>query len=149
MPQLRLLFAFGLLGVACKQPYPEAPRLDAGPDLGLPGAGVGGACLQPADCRSGLSCRPDSHTCQPAGDKVPGSSCILSQECLPGNYCEMGVCRTSGVMPEGGSCTKEGDCATGLVCNLMGLNGTCAKPPGMAITSSRILTASSYCFASL
>jgi predicted esterase len=128
MASLRLLFAFALLGLACKQPYPEPPKLDAGPDMGIPGVGVGGACVQAADCRAGLNCRTDSHTCQPPGDKVPGASCILSAECLPGNYCAMGICRASGMMVEGGGCSREGDCATGLVCNLNGLNGTCAKP---------------------
>jgi predicted esterase len=132
MPRLRLLTLVCTLGLtACKQPYPEAPRLDAGPDTGLPGAGVGGACLQMTECRTGLNCRSDSHTCQPPGDKVPGSSCILSAECLMGNYCAMGTCQPSGMVPEGGSCSTEGNCATGLVCNLNGLSGTCAKPgPG-------------------
>jgi predicted esterase len=131
MPQLRFVLAVGLLSLACKQAYLEPPKLDAGPDSGLPGAGVGGACLQPMDCRAGLNCRADSHTCQPPGDKVPGSSCILSAECLPGNYCALGTCQPSGMVAEGGSCSTEGNCATGLVCNLNGLSGTCARPgPG-------------------
>lgn len=91
-----------LVLVGCKQPFPDVPNLDGGVDAGLPGAGVGGACTQPGDCRVGLVCAADKHSCQPAGDKVPGSSCILSAECLPGYYCAMGQCKASGMVMEGG-----------------------------------------------
>jgi predicted esterase len=128
MAQPRLLLLLVLLGAACKQPYPEPPKLDAGPDTGLPGMGVGGACLQDGDCRQGLNCKVETKTCQPPGNKVPGSTCILSDECLPGNYCAMGTCQVSGKVAEGGACTREGDCASGLTCNLAGLSGTCGKP---------------------
>jgi predicted esterase len=126
MAQPRLLLLVAL--TACTQVYPEPPKLDAGPDTGIPGVGVGGACTQGMDCRVGLVCKAMTHTCQPPGDKVPGSTCILSEECLPGNYCAMGMCKASGMAPEGGPCSTEGDCAAGLVCNLNGLSGTCAKP---------------------
>jgi predicted esterase len=99
------------------------PGVDSGPV----GAGVGGPCMADLDCRTGLACAT-THTCQPPGNKVPDSSCTLSAECLPGNYCAMGKCKPSGMTAEGGACTMEGDCASGLVCNLNGLAGTCAKP---------------------
>jgi pimeloyl-ACP methyl ester carboxylesterase len=107
------------------------------PDGGLPGIpsgpGVGAPCMAERDCRDGLVCHPEMRTCQPGGNRIPGASCVLSAECLPGNYCSQvtgkphGVCTESGVVPEGGQCSSEGDCQSGLLCALTGLFGTCEK----------------------
>lgn len=158
MPHVRallllLVVASGTAG--CKQSF-NVPVMtqDAGAEGGLPGIGVGGGCARDPDCRAGLVCAPDRKSCQPPGNKVPGSTCILSAECLPGNHCAMGTCKPSGQQPEGGPCANEGDCATGLVCSLVGLSGTCAKAgPGdlgaacMATTGCRagLVCASGTC----
>src|SRR5437870_6172744 len=127
MPHLRALgvayvAALFVAASGCKIPsYPSLP--DAAAPGALPvGAGVGGTCSRDLDCRRGLSCATDSHTCQPVSDKVPGTSCFLTAECLPGNYCSpLGVCAGAGSGVAGGQCSTEGDCGPGLVCNLSGL----------------------------
>lgn len=100
---------------------------------GLPtGKKAGEPCSASDPCRAGLACKPDTNTCQPAGNKIPGASCVVSAECTSGNYCALTptgmLCAPSGTEPEGGRCSSEGDCMSGLACVLDGLYGKCAKP---------------------
>jgi hypothetical protein len=132
----RVEWVLGLVvaGVGCLPSIPDVG--DAGIGIGMDNRkGVAVACMADGECRDGLKCVADSHTCQPSPTKIAGSSCTLSAECLPGYYCKpdptapptLQSCQPAGMSPEGGSCSTEGDCMSGLTCLLQGLYGTCGK----------------------
>lgn len=109
---------------ACSKAKSGGGSPDAGP---IPsGAGVGEACGSGATCRSDLSCDSSSKTCAAVPSVIPGGACMLSAECVAGNYCtQQGACAPSGKGVAGAGCSSEGDCAPGLVCAQTGLTGVC------------------------
>jgi hypothetical protein len=112
------------LSLACSKVKSGGVSPDAGP---IPsGAGVGEACGNGIGCRGNLSCDTVSKTCAAVPSVIPGGACVLSAECLAGNYCtQQGACAPSGKGVAGASCSSEGDCAPGLLCAQTGLVGMC------------------------
>jgi hypothetical protein len=116
--------AFSVSAAAC-----SVKKNSSDVDGGL-GAGVGVACNTTNDCRARLICDNTSKTCVPNPTVLRDGACILSAECLAGNYCaQTGVCAASGSVPANGVCSSEADCANGLQCALSGLVGVC-QPGG-------------------
>jgi hypothetical protein len=127
--------------LACKANSGGSAALpDAGP---IPeGLAVGMACDNSAQCRRGLTCDNASKTCVPGGFVIQGGSCLLSAECVTGNYCTpQQVCAPSGKLPAGSACSSEGDCAGGLLCAQSGLSGLCQAPGVSDIDHSCVQTA--------
>lgn len=92
-----------------------------------PGAGVGEACAETADCRAGLECTDDE--CVPAGNATEGAPCLIQPECAEGLQCVGGACFPEGASGEGVSCVSDADCEAGLRCVLTGLVAVC-EPQG-------------------
>jgi hypothetical protein len=132
MPGMRTHLFFALLACpflfACsKTQKGGGGQPDAGPIPG--GAGVGQPCENLSQCRAGLACDNTSKTCVPSHTAIQGGSCLLSAECVAGNYCtQQGACAPSGTLTAGEACSSEGDCATGLLCAQTGLTGLCQAP---------------------
>jgi hypothetical protein len=63
----------------------------------------------------------------PSGSVIlQGGACILSGECIGGNYCtQQEKCAASGKGAAGAGCSSEGDCVPGLLCAQTGLTGGC------------------------
>ena len=128
---LSAVFACSLLVGCFKLDDEETSVPDAGPLP--PGVDVGGPCENHSQCRAGLSCDLVTKTCVPNGTVIQGGTCILSAECMPGNYCnQQGECAASGTQVAGGECSSEGDCVSGLMCAQAGLTGVC-QAPGIAV----------------
>ncbi len=102
---------------------------DADADAGImSGARLGERCANLADCRSGLTCSPETGTCVAPGNKIEGAYCMLSAECMPGYYCTLERrCAAAGTGQPGDECADDGECASGLICAMSGLTGTCTK----------------------
>jgi dienelactone hydrolase len=99
-------------------------------DGGVPSVvnnGVGAPCTNDASCRTGLTCAPATHTCQPPGNRPAGGACTLTAECSAGLVCTVeSLCGPRGTSPLGGKCNLESDCAAGLLCDFQGQSGSCA-----------------------
>lgn len=120
------LWGIALLLSACKFKFGDN---SADADLINSGKETGEPCSNIADCRSGLTCSPETKTCQGSASKAEGSYCLLSSECLPGLYCsQLGRCAVVGSGKEGETCGNDGECSAGLACVLTGMSGTCTKP---------------------
>jgi hypothetical protein len=105
------------LGVACG----GNPELAAGRgDVVVAPGGLGDRCKQDNDCKSGLSCGPESVCISRCGG-VTGNGCG-DEACLASGECSDGL---------GNDCTNDDDCGQGLVCSG---SGQCAVPckPGAA-----------------
>lgn len=93
------------------------------------GRGVGEACENVGQCRSGLVCATDgasAGTCQPSGSGVEGSVCSLTGDCGEGLFCAGDrTCTPSGAVTEGGTCASTADCERGLSCEVTGFYPTC------------------------
>ena len=86
--------------------------------------GVGQACEDSGQCRTGLRCV--SGLCQPSGAVTEGHSCQLTGECTTGLYCgATRTCETAGHGAAGADCGGDGDCVVGLVCVTEGFSGRC------------------------
>src|SRR5690349_4469010 len=76
------------------------------PDGGVPSVvnnGVGAPCTNDASCRTGLTCAPATHTCQPPGNRPAGGACTLTAECAAGLVCTVeSLCAPRGTSPLGG-----------------------------------------------
>jgi hypothetical protein len=120
---LCLVFAVTLF-VGCKVKSSSNAIPDAGP---IPtGLAVGVSCNNSSECRRGLTCDSVGKTCVPGGFVVQGGSCLLSAECVAGNYCSpQQLCAPAGSLPAGATCSSEADCASGLLCAQTGLTGVC------------------------
>jgi hypothetical protein len=88
------------------------------------GQGVGQDCSEDLPCRDGLLCNA-REACEPAGDKMPGDSCVIGAECSEGQ-CVRRECAPAGEGEAGAACSSDVDCAAGLRCNIVGLGLVCA-----------------------
>ena len=112
---------------------------------GTLGLGVGEACTEDGECRSGLLCTDG--TCQPAMNKNEGDECIISPECMDGLICLNGVCAPAGEGGDGDACTTDADCASGFRCDLQGFAAVCIPEGNVDIGGE--CTASGDCFGGL
>ncbi|MBN1944121.1 MAG: hypothetical protein JW797_00540 [Bradymonadales bacterium] len=116
-----LLACFILSAVGCEALFGD-PAEPVSPERS-----VGEACETREECRTGLTCQDG--TCQPAGDRQEGSSCILTGECVEGLYCSPnGFCQPAGDSQLNEACTTNADCVAGLFCDYRGFIGVCQEP---------------------
>jgi hypothetical protein len=99
-----------------------------------PGAGVGEACAETSECRSGLDCADDA--CAPTGEGTEGTPCLIQPECEDALQCLDGICRPAGESGEGVSCLSDADCEGGLRCEVSGLAAVCVPQGSGDIDSS-------------
>ncbi|MBM4371021.1 MAG: hypothetical protein FJ098_05165, partial [Deltaproteobacteria bacterium] len=108
---------------------------DMASDAYAPGFGVGEACEEDGDCRSGLTCQEG--TCQPAGTSLPDMPCVISAECGEGLVCGPDLenlampktCQPQGDGEQWDVCSSDLDCARGFYCKPVGFTGSC-QPEG-------------------
>lgn len=108
---------------------------DVASDVFALGKGVGEACAEDGDCRSGLSCQDG--TCQPAGTSLMDMPCVISAECGDDLVCgpnledlaQPKTCQPQGDGEQWDICSTDLDCQKGFYCKPVGFTGSC-QPEG-------------------
>jgi hypothetical protein len=111
-----------------------------------PGLGIGKACSDTSECRSGLVCS-SAKSCEPSHAVASGGACVLDDSCKTGLTCIDGHCAPGGTGVAGSGCQTDADCSGGLRCDIVGLGAEC-QPEGMGDIGATCTT-SSDCYGGL